>query len=88
MYLQVHSKTINHLYFNLCHLRVTPLRTAAQHVNDVPYTTPAKKGPKIGSRAYCGTLIFGGPLLRMSLNTILQIAEAPLCTPTNGLHPF
>jgi len=84
----VHFKTINYLHFNLCHLRMTPLRAAAQCVNDAPYTTPAKKGPKIGSRAYCGTLIFSGPLLRTSLNAILQIAVAPLCIQTSGLHPF
>jgi len=54
---------------------MTPLRTIAQQVNDAPYTTPAKRGPKIGSRAYCGYLIFGGPLLRTSLNDRTQIAE-------------
>jgi len=54
---------------------MTPLRTIAQQVNDAPYTTPAKRGPKIGSRAYCGHLIFGGPLLRTSLNDRPQIAD-------------
>jgi len=54
---------------------MTPLRAAAQHVKDVPYTTPAEKGPKIGPRVYCILLIFSGPLLRTSLNDSLQVAE-------------
>ena len=58
---------------------MTPLRTIPQQVNDAPYTTPTKKGPKIGPRAYCGTLIFSGPLLRSILNDSLQIAENPFC---------
>jgi len=52
---------------NLCHLRMTPLRTILQHVNDTPYTTPAKRGLKIDSRAYCRALIFSRPLLRTIL---------------------
>ena len=69
----------NHLHFNLCHLRMTPLRTIPQQVNDTPYTTPAKKGPKIAPRVYCRVLIFSGPLLRTSLNDSLQIVEKPFC---------
>jgi hypothetical protein len=56
---------------------MTPLRAITQDVNDAPYTTPAKKGSKIGSRVYCRLLIFGGPLLRTSLNDGVQIAEEP-----------
>jgi len=59
---------------------MTPLYTIPQQVNDALYTTPAKKGPKIGSRVYCRVLIFSGPLLRMILNDGLQIAEVPFCT--------
>ena len=75
----------------LCHLRMTPLRAAAQHVKDAPHTTPAKKGPEIGSRAYCETLIFSGPPLRMILNGSLQIAEGrfvqkQMCSTFFGKH--
>ena len=76
--LQFHDHEI-HLHFNLCHLRMTPLRTIPQQVNDVPYTTPAKKGLKIGPRVCCRVLIFSGPLLRISLNDGIQIAEEPFC---------
>jgi len=58
---------------------MTPLCTITQYVIDAPYTTPAEKGPKIGPIAYCGTLIFSGPLLRSILNDSLQIAENPFC---------
>ena len=64
----------------LCHLRMTPLCTIPQYVNDAPYTTPAEKGPKIGPRVYCRVLIFSGPLLRTSLNDALQIAVELFCT--------
>ena len=55
------------LHNNLCHLRMTPYGAAIQEVNDAPYTTPAKKGPKIASRAYCRQVIFSGPPLRTIL---------------------
>ncbi|NLI35928.1 MAG: hypothetical protein GX416_05380 [Bacteroidales bacterium] len=66
-----------HLYNILCHLRMTPYGATAQQVNDAPYTTPARKGLKIGLRAYRRNLIFSGPLLRTSLNGSLQVADWP-----------
>jgi hypothetical protein len=53
---------------------MTPYGGGIQQVNGAPHTTPAEKGLKIGPRAYCGHLIFSGPLLRTSLNDGLQIA--------------
>ena len=59
---------------------MTPYGAAAQQVNDAPYTAPAKRGTKIGSRAYCGALIFSGPLFRIVLNDSLQIADSAIHT--------
>ena len=88
MYFQTHFKTINYLHFNLCHFGMTPLRAVTQYVNDVPYTTPAEIGPKIGSRAYRGNVISGRGLFRLSLNASLQIAVDPLCIWKSVLRPF
>ena len=63
-----------HRQQNLCHFGMTPLRTILQQVNDTPYTTPAKIGPKIGARAYCRNVISSRGLFRLDLNTPLQIA--------------
>ncbi len=64
--------------FNLCHFSMTPLRTITQHVNDVPYTTPAKSSLKIEARAYCRNVISGRGLFRLDLNRPIQIAEGPI----------
>jgi len=48
----------------LCYFRITPYRAVAQYVNDTPYTMPAKRILKIGSRAYRGHVIFSRPLLK------------------------
>ena len=53
---------------------MTPLLTITQHVNDAPYTTPAKRGLKIEARAYCRNVISGRGLFRLSLNDCLQVA--------------
>ena len=79
MYFQTHFKTINYLHFNLCHFSMTPYRTITQHINNRPYTTPAKKGPKIDHTAYCRNVISSRGLFRLDLNTPLQIAEHPIC---------
>ena len=66
---------------------MTPLRTIPQHVNDAPYTTPAKKKSKIGSRAYCRNVISSRPLFRTSLNISLHIAvEQFIHKQTNSTH--
>ena len=57
---------------------MTPLRTITQHINDAPYTTPAKIGLEIGLRAHCRNVISGRGLFRLDLNTPLQIAEGPI----------
>ena len=57
---------------------MTPLRTITQHVNDAPHTTPAKRGSKIGARAYCRNVISGRGLFRLNLNTPLEVAEWPV----------
>ena len=54
---------------------MTPLRTITQHVNDAPHTTPAKRGSKIGARAYCRNVISGRGLFRLVLNVPTQIPE-------------
>ena len=54
---------------------MTPLRTITQYVNDVPYTTPAKRGLKIDSGAYCRNVISGRGLFRLVLNMPIRIAE-------------
>ena len=59
---------------------MTPLRTITQHVNDAPYTTPAKTGLKIGPRAYCRNVISGRGLFRLDLNSGLQIVEGLIHT--------
>lgn len=69
-----------YLYNILCHLRVTPYRTITQEVNGALYTAPAKRGPKIGSRAYREHVIFSRPLFRATLNTALQIAGSSIFT--------
>ena len=61
--------------FNLCHFSMTPLRAIIQHINDAPYTTPAKTGLKIGIRAYCRNVISSRGLFRLDLNTLLQTPE-------------
>ncbi len=65
--------------FNLCHFSMTPLRTITQHINDAPYTTPAKRGSKIWARAYCRDVISGRGLFRLDLNTPLQMSECLIC---------
>ena len=60
---------------NLCHSRMTPLRTILQHIKDEPYTTPAKRDPKIGTRVYCRNVISDRALFRLDLNVPVQIAE-------------
>ena len=57
---------------------MTPYRTASQGVNGSPYTTPARKDLKIGSRTYCEPVIFSGPLFRAALKGSIQIAEKPV----------
>ena len=57
---------------------MTPLCAITQHINDAPYTTPAKRGLKIGLRAYCRNVISGRGLFRLGLNVPLQIAERPI----------
>jgi len=54
---------------------MTPYDTIPQQVNDAPDTTPAKRGTKIGSRAYCEHVIFSRPLFRTILNHGLQTSE-------------
>ena len=61
-------------FLNLCHFRMTPLRIILQHVNNAPYTTPAKIGLKIGPRACCRNVISSRGLFRLDLNISLQIA--------------
>ncbi len=65
--------------FNLCHFSMTPLCTITQHINDAPYTTPAKTGLKIEARVYCGNVISGRGLFRLGLNTPLQMSDCPIC---------
>ena len=73
--------------FNLCHFSMTPLRTITQHINDAPYTTPAKRGSKIGARAYCRNVISGRGLFRLDLNGGLQIADYHfLCKQVCSVH--
>ena len=60
--------------FNLCHFSMTPLRTITQYINDAPYTTPAKRGSKIGSRVNCRNVISSRGLFRLGLNVSLWIA--------------
>ena len=54
---------------------MTPLRTIPQHINNTPYTTPAKRGPKIDSTAYSRNVISGRGLFRLDLNGGPQISE-------------
>ena len=67
---------------------MTPLRTITQYVNDVPYTTPAKRDLKIGSGAYCRNVISGRGLFRLVLNVPIRIAEEPIYAYTMCLNYF
>ncbi len=68
-------ENIYKIYLDLCHFRMTPLRTIIQHVNDVSYATPAKRDPKIGFVMHCGHVISSRPLFRIILNGALQVSE-------------
>ena len=59
---------------------MTPLCTITQHINDAPYTTPAKIGLEIGLRAHCRNVISGRGLFRLDLNSGLQIVEGLIHT--------
>ena len=54
---------------------MTPLCAITQHINDAPYTTPAKRGLKIDFGAYCRNVISDRGLFRLVLNVPVQIPD-------------
>ena len=58
---------------------MTPYGAVQQRVYNVSYTTPAKRGSKIGARAYCRNVISGRGLFRLVLNVSIGISEESIC---------